>query len=1269
MHGCRLVAAGGRARVALPVKALKVGQEAYWLDQIARNREEYFSGRGESPGRFVGSAAAASGLEGVASAEQVRAMFQGLDPATGEQRCAPLWRADPRSKLAAGPLLDALKTKATERGVEDLEQLAKSKALKGDVRAVQAACRAGGARRVKAETVERLCRKVLKLDPRSLYGEGFERAWQHRGKRVNERVQSFDHCFSSPKSVSLLAAGGGDQLRKQVAEARAEALEVGIGYLEAHGIGVRRDHNGTDRHQVHTGVLAVAFEHRLSRAGDPQFHTHVLVQNAAQGPDGRWTALDSDRLYAHLMAADHLYLAAERAALTECLGVRWGPVDGRSGAAEIVGLDDRALIERFSKRSEQLHEWLAEQGLSGIKASSAAAVATRQPKDRGESEQSVYQRWARELAEQGVGERELVGVCSGGRGRPATRAELDAALTALAGPDGLTEQASTFTRAEVVDALAKHLPVARSAQEALTQVEAAADRFLAERAVRVARDRRLGADRFSTPELLELERQLVDGATKRADERCAVVRPELVRQVLDRHNTAGEDQVAMVRDLTQGGAGVAVVVGRAGSGKTWTLGLAREAFELDGYQVLGTAPTGIATVGLADEGFTEARTIDRLLLDLKRQRVALDARSVLVVDEAAMVATRKLAPLLAHAHRADAKVVLVGDDRQFASIQAGGGFRALRLRLGASDLTVNRRQLEEWEQRAIDDIRAGRIEQAIAAYAEHDRIRAFEARDDRDRALAADWWQAHQAGEQPVIYAHRRAQVDQLNQVCQRLRAEHGQLGSERLAVGDRTFAVGDLVVLGANAPDRLSVVNGTTAVIVALDVPGRAMTVRTLEDDPPKTVRLPGWYLDAAVRSGQSRRVDLAYARTDMRSQGRTERRALLALDGLEDMQGGYVQLSRSKERTDLYLTVGPEPLGPDEERPHPSREARAPEELLARVLSRDGSKTLASDTPDVLDVRRLSTAELRAERDRLAQLRAECPPDRSRELHLAAQRAAEAEQARQQARTEREAAAEEVAALQGRLLRRRDLQAAGDRLALAEHALRTTTGQADQAAERLGLLRRAQQRHLGWLEAHDAELRIQEQAVMREAAWRRRVDQRALVLDPPAWLLAELGPVPADPQERQVWRTAAAELDGYRRAYGLDHDRPAKHGGGRTARARRAVAPATAPTGERADGTGERRGRRGRGERAHRRGDLGRRPTVAGDRRHRVDPERLLGAEPRRDRPGRRRDWQLARAALEHLAGWDRHRDRRDQRPPNLERLGRTVGRDLGRQERDGR
>jgi hypothetical protein len=577
-----------------------------------------------------------------------------------------------------------------------------------------------------------------------------------------------------------------------------------------------------------------------------------------------------------------------------------------------------------------------------------------------------------------------------------------------------------------------------------------------------------------------------------------------------------------------------------------------------------------------------------------------------------------------------------------------------------------------WEQRAIDDIREGNLERAIAAYAEHDRIQAFEARDDRDRALVSDWWQAHQAGERPVIYAHLRAQVDQLNQVCQRLRADAGQLGLGRLTVGDRSFAVGDVVVLGANARDRLGVVNGTTAVIEDLDVSGRAITIRTLEADPPKTVRLPGWYLDAAVRPGQSRRVDLAYARTDMRSQGRTEQRALLAIDGAEDMQGGYVQLTRSRQRTDLYLAIGPEPLGPDEERPRPAQEQRVPEELLVGVLTRDGSKTLATDTRDVVDVRRLSTRALRTERDRLAQLRATCPPDRSRELQLAIRRAAEAEQARQQAMADHQAASEQVAGLAGRWRHRNELATARERLLLGDYALRTTSGQAEQAAERLGLLRREQQRHHAWFEAHDEELRVQERAVAREDAWRRRVDQHALALDPPGWLVAELGPVPADPQERRVWRLAAAELDGYRRAYGLDGPGPAKHRWAREPRDGRVGAPVTPAAMEQTGGSHRRSGRHRRSADPHRRGDRGRRLLVAADRRSPVDPERLLGAQPPRQAPGRRRDWQAAQAALERLAGGGRHRHDRDQ--PQLDRVGRQPsGRRLdntgGRQERDGR
>jgi hypothetical protein len=83
-------------------------------------------------------------------------------------------------------------------------------------------------------------------------------------------------------------------------------------------------------------------------------------------------------------------------------------------------LDDRALIERFSTRRAEVLDWLDTHELEGIKASSTAAVATRRPKDRSEGDEALYARWQRELAEAGITERELVAVCQGGRGRPAT---------------------------------------------------------------------------------------------------------------------------------------------------------------------------------------------------------------------------------------------------------------------------------------------------------------------------------------------------------------------------------------------------------------------------------------------------------------------------------------------------------------------------------------------------------------------------------------------------------------------------------------------------------------------------------------------------------------------------------------------------------------------------------------------------------------------------------------------------------------------------------
>jgi hypothetical protein len=445
----------------------------------------------------------------------------------------------------------------------------------------------------------------------------------------------------------------------------------------------------------------------------------------------------------------------------------------------------------------------------------------------------------------------------------------------------------------------------------------------------------------------------------------------------------------------------------------------------------------------------------------------------------------------------------------------------------------------------------------------------------------------------------------------------HGELGPERLQVADRAFHVGDQVVLGANAIRRLGVANGTTGQVVALDSARRTLTIHT-EGNRTATVTLPGWYLDAEVRPGQSRRVDLAYARTDMRAQGLTRQRALLSLDGCEDTQGLYVQLSRARERTDLYLSVTPEPPLQGQERAYPQPEPTEAEALLARVLDRDGAKQLASDQHrqplSAQALRRLSTRQLRELRDRLDRERASCPSDRAAAARRAAEQAALDERVRHDAEVARDAADQRVAELTGRwgLVRSR-LAGARRELTAAERELAQATRTAARSASRADRLRRSEQKRRVWLEAKDTPLRLQQRAVARELAWRGRADAAALAAARPGWLEAALGPLPHHLAGRVAWQQAAVALDGYRRLWGLTDPRPAQH---------------PAPRAERAT-TGAAAGRRGR---------VG--PAAA-----------LLGREPRRDL-GQRRDWRAAHAALQRL---DRAREQRPKQEDRTRRVAR--------------
>jgi AAA domain len=529
----------------------------------------------------------------------------------------------------------------------------------------------------------------------------------------------------------------------------------------------------------------------------------------------------------------------------------------------------------------------------------------------------------------------------------------------------------------------------------------------------------------------------------------------------------------------------------------------------------------------------------------------LDRRTVLVVDEAAMLGSRKLDRLLDHAQQAHAKVVLVGDDRQLASIEAGGGFRGLRLRLGASTLTVNRRQRDTWQRKAAEDARNGDIDAAIGAWREHGRMVSTETPTQAKQAMLADWWPLFQQslsdpGKPVAILTRLRGMADEFNTACQQLRDQAGQLGPQRLQVHDRTVALGDLVVCGKNALAQLGVANGSRGQVVAVDPEQRQLTVR-LEGKDGRQVTLPRAYLDERprwwTRNNPGRRtIDLGYATTGHKAQGLTREHALVYVSAAEDRNWYEVQDTRARGTTRFYGVTHPEPHTPELDVPHPLRGDVA--EQMAHGLRRDGSKQLAVDVGAAatlnLDLRGMPTHQLRAERDRLARLIDQAPADQARLVAHTRDRHQDAEHRLAQATGRAEDAGALVASLDqgtGRLLpgRRRELAAARDRRALAEEALVVARRLADRAADRARQARHAQAEHDAWQEDH-ADILGAHREVMREEGWRRHARRRAAELlpgpDRPAYL-HELGEPPASVRGRRAWRRTLAQVEDYRQRH----------------------------------------------------------------------------------------------------------------------------------------
>lgn len=473
----------------------------------------------------------------------------------------------------------------------------------------------------------------------------------HRGG--SGRRGGTDGTFSAPKSVSLQALVGGDN---RIIDAHCRAVDRALAYTETL-IACRVTEDGVTRSE-RTGNLVVArFNHDLSRACDPQLHTHCVMINATRRADGQWRATDNEAIYRHKMLLGTLY-RAELARELQLLGygVRLTHMDGRF---ELSHIND-VQVKAFSQRSAAIEAYLK----------------THKDLDRGEASA-----W----------DKKLIAVITRDRKTEVDRVHLQQEWVALSDkhdidftvPVEVTHLHDKQEIAEVLPQAIEHLSERKSVFSHQVLVQAALERAvgiatLSE--IETAIDVSIGTglliregDRYTTARAQELEREILNFEIQGRAAVCPIYqgdRAALAPQLA--HLSDGQRDAALRILLTANQ--ITGIQGSAGVGKTTVLKIAAAQASACGFVVKGLAPSASAAHELAGSGI-DAETITAFS---HRRSKRLDDRTLLIVDEAGMASTKQLHTILTAAATTGCRVVLVGDIAQLEAVEAGKPFAQLQ---------------------------------------------------------------------------------------------------------------------------------------------------------------------------------------------------------------------------------------------------------------------------------------------------------------------------------------------------------------------------------------------------------------------------------------------------------------------------------------------------------------------------------------------------------------------------------------------------------------
>lgn len=595
-----------------------------------------------------------------------------------------------------------------------------------------------------------------------------------RQRQVDRRV-CYDFVVSAPKSVSIMALTAGDG---RLVAAHEAAAEVAMGELEKQA--AARVRAGRVNATRGTGeVVAARFTHTSSRALDPQLHTHFVVLNASYDPaENRWKALQTERMFEKLTLFTEIY-RSELARRALALGYRIRPSEH---GFELEHVSDE-IIQRFSKRRQTI---LAEEAkltgkLGGPISNNARATlahTSRDAKVEGLSEDEL-QRFQR--AQLSAEELESLRVPEPGRPEAVAPAATKLRMESHASPGSAPspEEAKDAEAAKsAIDYARDHLFERRSVvpewmllREGLHHARSKAS-YAGLVSELAAREEFIRVDGdLTTAEMLGLEGRMITLVNRGMETEAPLntgFSPSLA---------LNPDQAAAVRHLMHSPDWVVGLRGGAGTGKSTLL---REvARGIEAHQaVVPLAPTSAAVIELRKSGFPAAATVQRFLADSEFQRTAKGR--VLMVDEAGLLSTRNMLALLETAKAHGCRVLLSGDTRQHASVDAGDALRLLERKSALSCARVDRivRQVREEYREAIAAFAAGDGPQGLLQLRRLGAVREI-GDEERYRELATAYRASVEAGKSTLVVSPTWREIEQVTAAVRSQLKACGQLGAE----------------------------------------------------------------------------------------------------------------------------------------------------------------------------------------------------------------------------------------------------------------------------------------------------------------------------------------------------------------------------------------------------------------------------------------------------------------------------------------------------------